>query len=119
MAESTDGAAACGSGRAFVPTHTSATILCPLWYVARIISHVRASTDLKGPNHTNHSGMTFESNASNMCPDCLRGQVNLSAEVQPSQPIIQCKRCHRWQAKNKHVCQLRGRGASHRLTGTV
>jgi hypothetical protein len=67
-------------GRAFNPTHTSATILCPL------------------------CGMPFEANASNMCADCLRGQVNLASEVQPTQPVIQCKGCHRWQHKNnKHV----------------
>ncbi len=47
--------------------------------------------------------MPFEANASNLCADCLRGQVNLSNEVQPNQPVIQCKGCHRWQAKNKHV----------------
>lgn len=72
-------AAAGDKGRAFTPTHTSATFLCPL------------------------CGMACQANASNLCPDCLRGQVNLGADIQPTQPVIQCKRCHRWQAKNKHV----------------
>lgn len=47
--------------------------------------------------------MALKANASNLCQDCLRGQVNLSEEVQAVQPVIQCKQCKRWQAKNKHV----------------
>lgn len=74
-----DAEAAGDKGRAFTPTHTSATFLCPL------------------------CGTACQANASNLCPDCLRGQVNLGADIQPTQPVIQCKRCHRWQAKNKHV----------------
>jgi len=114
-----EGQAASAKGAAFVPiTLTSAIILCPLWCVRCAVVRTRtrcmhpcplSPSDPSGNpsihRHAQHggSGMPFEANASNLCADCLRGQVNLSSEVQPNQPVIQCKGCHRWQAKNKHV----------------
>lgn len=45
-------------------------------------------------------------NAANMCPQCIRSQVDLSKEiVTQGQTLIMCKQCNRWQTKSKQVSE--------------